>query len=414
MSFQSLGLSAELCRAVAEQQYTVPTPVQSKAIPAILNRCDIMASAHTGTGKTAGFTLPLLQLLNGQQYHRKGKAHIRALILVPTRELAMQVSESIRTYGRFLPLQSALIYGGVNIDNQIKSLNRGVDIVIATPGRLMDHLNRRSADISRVEFLVLDEADRMLDMGFINDVRKITGLMPKKRQTLLFSATLSDQIRALAGDLLVNPERIQIAQQYTAANNISQIIIPVDKTRKRDLLVHMYKTNRWNQVLVFTGMKHGASRLAEQLVKSGIEATAIHGDKSQGQRTTALGNFKNGKVKVLVATDVASRGLDIDLLPNVVNYELPREAENYIHRIGRTGRAGNRGASFSFVAADEMGLLKDIEQLLRQKLDKMIVPGFEPGARSQSVHQPKKSHVSAPPPHRHRSKNRSRSRAAAI
>lgn len=380
MSFDTLGLAAELLRAVTEQGYSNPTPVQSQAIPVILKGRDIMAGAQTGTGKTAGFTLPMLQRLNSTTTPGQ-KRHIRALVLVPTRELAAQVQESVHVYGKYLPLKSTVVFGGVGIGPQINKLRQGVDILVATPGRLLDHVEQRTLDLSRVEILVLDEADRMLDMGFIRDIRRIIALLPRQRQNLMFSATFSDEIRSLANNILQSPETIQVARKNTAAEGVSQTIHPVDHARKGELLKHLIETNSWQQVLVFIGKKHSANRLTQQLNKAGISAAAIHGNKSQAQRTKALRDFKNYKVQVLVGTDVASRGLDIDQLPHVVNYELPNIPEDYVHRIGRTGRAGNAGVAISLVAPNEAGLLKDIERLLKRDLPKVLVAGYEPDPR---------------------------------
>ena len=353
MSFESLGLSAELLRALSEQGYSTPTPIQQKAIPVILEGSDVLAAAQTGTGKTAGFTLPLLQRLSTNRQSKQKLHKPRALILVPTRELAAQVAESVNTYGRHLDLRYAVIFGGVKINPQIARLKRGIDVLIATPGRLLDHVQQRTLDLSKIDILVLDEADRMLDMGFIHDIRKVLALLPKQRQNLLFSATFSEEIRALADKLLNRPASIDVAPKNTAAETVAQIIYPVDKKRKRELLSHMIGANNWRQVLVFTRTKHGANRLAQQLEKDGLSAAAIHGNKSQGARTRALAGFKNGSVRVLVATDIAARGLDIDQLPHVVNFELPNVAEDYVHRIGRTGRAGNEGEAVSLVCVDE-------------------------------------------------------------
>ena len=378
MSFDSLGLLAELRRAVAEQGYTEPTPVQAQAIPAILAGRDIMAGAQTGTGKTAGFTLPMLQRLHAAR-PAAGRGHaIRALVLTPTRELAAQVGESVRTYGKHLPLRSAVIFGGVKINPQIDALRRGVDILVATPGRLLDHVSQRTIDLSRVEILVLDEADRMLDMGFIHDIRRVLALLPQGRQNLLFSATFPDEIKALADRLLDSPAMIEVARRNAPAELVAQVVHPVDRERKRELLSHLIASNGWRQVLVFTRTKHGANRLAEQLGRDGITAAAIHGNKSQGARTRALGDFKQGAVRVLVATDIAARGIDIDQLPHVVNFELPHVSEDYVHRIGRTGRAGNEGEALSLVCVDEHGLLRDIERLLKRDLPRVVVPGFAP------------------------------------
>ncbi|MEE9493914.1 MAG: DEAD/DEAH box helicase [Gammaproteobacteria bacterium] len=377
MSFDSLGLSAELLRAINEQGYDKPTPVQSKAIPLILQGKDVLAGAQTGTGKTAGFTLPLLHRLS--QKPGKDKRAVRALVLTPTRELAAQVEESVKTYGRHLPLRSTVVFGGVKINPQIEKLRRGVDILVATPGRLLDHASQKTVDLSKIEILVLDEADRMLDMGFIHDIRKLLALLPEKgRQTLFFSATFSNEIKQLANRLLNKPELIEVARRNTTAERIEQLVHPVDKIRKRELLSHMIGSRNWRQVLVFTRTKHGANRLAQQLEKDGLTASAIHGNKSQGARTRALAGFKNGDVRVLVATDIAARGLDIDQLPHVVNFELPNVPEDYVHRIGRTGRAGNEGQAVSLVCVDEHKLLRDIERLLKNKIPEEILQGYEP------------------------------------
>ena len=381
MSFSDLGLRAELVRAVEAQNYTQPTPVQRKAIPGILSGRDLLAGAQTGTGKTAAFTLPLLhRLAEAPPLHSKGKGQIpsvRALVLTPTRELAAQVGESVTTYGQFLPLKAATVFGGVGIGPQIKALRRGVDILIATPGRLMDLVEQRALDLGQLEVLVLDEADRMLDMGFIRDIRRILKLLPRARQNLLFSATYSAEIRALAADLLNEPLEVEVARRNTAAETVAQSVYEVEKSAKRDLLVHLIKSGNWFQVLVFTRTKHGADRLARQLDKAGIEAMAIHGNKSQGARTRALGAFKSGSLRVLVATDIAARGIDIDRLPHVVNYELPNVAEDYVHRIGRTGRAGESGEAISLVDAEERKLLKGIERLIKRPLDVRPLPAFE-------------------------------------
>jgi ATP-dependent RNA helicase RhlE len=376
MSFSSLGLSAELLRAVSEKGYTQATPIQLQAIPVILEGRDILAGAQTGTGKTAGFTLPLLQLLNGRP--RGARQAVRALILTPTRELAAQVEESVRTYGKHVPLKSTVVFGGVGFSPQADKLRRGVDILVATPGRLLDHVGQRTVDLSQVEILVLDEADRMLDMGFIRDIRKILALLPRERQNLLFSATFSDEIKQLADGLLNDPALIEVARRNTAAELVNQVVHPVDRARKRELLSHLIHSQGWKQVLVFTRTKHGANRLAEQLDKDGISATAIHGNKSQGARTKALADFKKGSVRVLAATDIAARGLDIDQLPHVVNYELPNVPEDYVHRIGRTGRAGKEGEALSLVCVDERDFLRDIERLLKRDIPKMVIEGFEP------------------------------------
>ncbi|MEB3289280.1 MAG: DEAD/DEAH box helicase, partial [Leptolyngbya sp.] len=348
MTFESLGLSTGLLRAVADQGYTEPTPIQQQAIPAVLQSQDLLASAQTGTGKTASFTLPLLQRLTSATGN--GRRAPRALILTPTRELAAQVGDSVKTYGKYLPLRTAIVYGGVKIGPQFKQLRQGVDILIATPGRLLDHVNQRTVDLSHVEILVLDECDRMLDMGFIHDIRKIMGLLPETRQTLMFSATFSRPIQQLASTLLNDPVKIEVAPRNTTAERVEQVVHPVDRHRKRELLSHMIGFHDWKQVLVFTRTKHGANRLAEQLAKDGLRTAAIHGNKTQAARAKALQDFKSGRVRVLVATDVASRGIDIDQLPYVVNFELPNVAEDYVHRIGRTGRAGNEGRAVSLIS----------------------------------------------------------------
>ena len=380
MSFASLGLSENIVRAVSERGYTEPTPIQAQAIPAVLSGGDLLAGAQTGTGKTAGFTLPILHRLSDKSVKgpSEGRPPVRALILTPTRELAAQVEESVREYGKYLKLSSMVMYGGVSINPQITRLRSRVDILVATPGRLLDHVGQGTLDLSKVEILVLDEADRMLDMGFIHDIRKILALLPKKRQNLLFSATFSDEIKALADNLLDHPALIEVARRNATNDLVTQKIYLVDREKKRDLLVHMIKAHNWHQVLVFTRTKHGANRLAEQLDKSGISALAIHGNKSQGARTRALAEFKDGSLQVLVATDIAARGIDISELPHVVNYELPNVPEDYVHRIGRTGRAGSEGEAVSLVCVDEHKLLKDIERVTKHELPKEIVPGFEP------------------------------------
>jgi ATP-dependent RNA helicase RhlE len=375
MSFSDLGLLAELQRALADQGYSDPTPVQRQAIPIILEGRDVMAGAQTGTGKTAGFTLPLLQQLHGRQCTGRP---VRSLVLTPTRELAAQVGASVESYGRYLPLRSAVIFGGVKINPQIAQLRRGVDILVATPGRLLDHVGQGTLDLSRVEVLVLDEADRMLDMGFIRDIRKILGMLPAKRQNLLFSATFSDEIKALADGLLDRPALIEVARRNATAKGVDQVIHPVDRERKRELLSFLIGSENWRQVLVFTRTKHGANRLSQQLERDGISAAAIHGNKSQGARTRALTEFKQGDIRVLVATDIAARGLDIDRLPHVVNFELPNVPEDYVHRIGRTGRAGNEGRAISLVCVDEHKLQRDIERLLKRNIPQVHIPGYEP------------------------------------
>jgi len=375
MSFTSLCLSEAIVRAVTERGYTQPTPIQAQAIPVILKGGDLMGGAQTGTGKTAGFTLPMLQRLMEKPV--SGQHHIRALVLVPTRELAAQVEESVRLYGKYLPLKSMMMFGGVNINPQIKQLQGRVDILVATPGRLLDHVQQKTVDLSHVEILVLDEADRMLDMGFIRDIKKILALLPKQRQNLLFSATFSDEIKLLAEGLLNNPALIEVARRNQTAELIEQRVYPVDREKKRELLTKLIKDHNWFQVLVFTRTKHGANRLAEQLDKDGVPALAIHGNKSQAARTRALAEFKSGKLQVLVATDIAARGIDISELPHVVNYELPNVPEDYVHRIGRTGRAGSEGEASSLVCVDELKLLRDIERLIKREIPKQVVPGFE-------------------------------------
>jgi ATP-dependent RNA helicase RhlE len=379
MLFKELGLSVELLRAVEENGYREATPIQQKAIPLILTGVDVLAGAQTGTGKTAGFTLPLLDRL--QQTRTSGPRRVRALILTPTRELAAQVGESVRTYGRHMQFKSTAVFGGVSANTQINKFRNGLDIVVATPGRILDHAQQKAIDLSSVEILVLDEADRMLDMGFIRDIKKIFAFLPKKRQNLLFSATFSDEIRRLANDLLNKPTEIQAATRNKPAENVNQLVLPVDKSRKRELLSFRIGADNLQQVLVFTRTKHGANRLASQLITDGITASAIHGNKSQGARTRALAEFKAGKVRVLVATDIAARGLDIEKLPTVVNYELPNVPEDYVHRIGRTARAGQEGQAISLVCVDENKLLADIERLLNFKIEKQVLPGYEPDPR---------------------------------
>src|SRR5580765_7542711 len=376
MSFDQLGLTPELLHAVADQGYTEPTPVQAQAIPLVLEGRDLLAGAQTGTGKTAAFVLPMLQILHASP--RQGPRVIRALILTPTRELALQVEESVRTYGARQPIRSTTIYGGVGFDPQVRALRAGPEIVVATPGRLLDHVSQRTIDLSRVEILVLDEADRMLDMGFIRDIRKVLDLLPPQRQNLLFSATFSDEIRRLASGLLDHPATVQVTPRNTPTELVTQVVHMVDRDRKRELLSHLIRSGRIEQALVFTRTKHGANRLAEQLARDGIAAAAIHGNKSQGQRVRALDDFKAGRAAILVATEVASRGLDIEELPHVVNFELPMVAEDYVHRIGRTGRAGSTGDAISLVCVDEQGLLGEIEALLRKRIPSEVIPGFEP------------------------------------
>jgi ATP-dependent RNA helicase RhlE len=392
MSFATLGLSDAILRAVTEQGYTSPTPIQAQAIPAVLNGGDLLAGAQTGTGKTAGFTLPILHRLStdkigAAQVNKTAARVVRALILTPTRELAAQVEESVRLYGKYTSLNSAVIFGGVGINPQIKQLKHGVDILVATPGRLLDHMEQRTVDLSKVEILILDEADRMLDMGFIRDIKKVLAVLPPKRQNLLFSATFSDEIKALADGLLNKPAMIEVARRNSAVEVIQQTIYPVDRDKKHPMLAHLIKSNNWTQVLVFTRTKHGANKLVEQLGADGIGAMAIHGNKSQSARTKALSEFKDGALQVLVATDIAARGIDIDQLPHVVNYDLPNIPEDYVHRIGRTGRAGATGEAVSLVCVDEHDMLKDIEKLIKQTLPRQVIPGFEPdpSARAQPI-----------------------------
>jgi ATP-dependent RNA helicase RhlE len=382
--FGALGLRDELVRAVLAHGYDTPTPIQKQAIPAVLQGGDLLGGAQTGTGKTAGFVLPMLQRLMqtanaGNASQRISKAP-RALILAPTRELAAQVEESVRIYGKFLPLTSTCIFGGVGIQPQVAALRKGVDIVVATPGRLLDHHQQRTIDMSRVEILVLDEADRMLDMGFIHDIKKVLAVLPPRRQNLLFSATFSDDIKALADRLLNNPQAIEVARRNTTIEVVEQSVVLVEKAHKAKLLIHLVRSHNWSQTLVFTRTKHGANRLAEQLEKSGITSMAIHGNKSQGARTKALAEFKSGSLQVLVATDIAARGIDIDQLPQVVNYELPNVPEDYVHRIGRTGRAGSTGEAMSLVMQEELPLLKDIEKFSKQTIPRVKIEGFNPAS----------------------------------
>ncbi len=399
MSFDDLGLSTSLLHAVERQGYTEPSPIQEKAIPLILERRDVLASAQTGTGKTAGFTLPILQILS--EGHQLRKRPVRALVLTPTRELAAQVSENVKAYGEFLHLRSTVIFGGVNQNPQVKALRNGVDILIATPGRLLDLHNQRLLSLASVEILVLDEADRMLDMGFLRDINKILALMPPRRQNLLFSATFSKEIKQLANGFLHNPVLVEATPENTTVEKIIQKSIRVDKGKKPALIIKLISEGNWKQVLVFTRTKHGANRLSEKMNKSGITASAIHGNKSQGARTKALAGFKKGEVRVLVATDIAARGLDIPLLPHVVNFEMPNVAEDYVHRIGRTGRAGASGEAVSLVSHDEVDLLRGIERLVGQRIPSQTIEGFEPSSNpppkaaakpnNQRRHKPKNS-----------------------
>ena len=376
MSFLNLGLCPQILRAVEEEGYTIATPIQTKAIPVILSKKDVLAAAQTGTGKTAGFTLPLLELLN-KNYSKDRKSVVKALILTPTRELATQVAQSVEVYGKYLPFKSAVIFGGVGINPQKAILKKGVDIITATPGRLLDLVSQDCLDLSKVEFLVLDEADRMLDMGFIHDIKKILSILPKHRQNLLFSATFSPEIKKLADGLLKTPVLIEVSKANSTSHKVEQTVHHVDKERKKELLIHLLNKNSWKQVLVFTRTKHGANKLSEALIKDKITSAAIHGNKSQGARTKALDDFKAGTVRVLVATDIAARGIDIDQLPHVINFELPNVPEDYVHRIGRTGRAGNSGDAISLVCIDEHDYLLAIEKLIKQKINKIAIEGFK-------------------------------------
>ncbi|MBC3757388.1 DEAD/DEAH box helicase [Hyunsoonleella sp. SJ7] len=383
MSFQSLGLSEALLKAVSKKGYTAPSPIQQKAIPPVLEGKDVLASAQTGTGKTAGFTLPLLHLLseNPKQKYRP----IRALILTPTRELAAQVYANVKEYSEFLNLRSAVIFGGVNQKPQVATMRRGVDVLVATPGRLLDLQNQGLLSIKRIEIFVLDEADRMLDMGFLRDIEKVISLMPDRRQNLMFSATFSRDIKKLAHGILNSPVQVEATPENTTVEAIAQKVYRVAKGKKTGLIIKLISEGNWKQVLVFTRTKHGANRLCEKMVKAGITAAAIHGNKSQGARTKALAGFKNGHVRVLVATDIAARGLDIPLLPHVINFELPNISEDYVHRIGRTGRAGASGEALSLVSADETTFLRDIEKLIEMKLPVQIIEGFEPDPNASTA-----------------------------
>ena len=386
MNFTDLGLAEPLVRAVREHGYDTPTPIQLQAIPQVLKGGDLLAGAQTGTGKTAGFVLPMLQRLMAvpSKKDARGRVAIRALILTPTRELAAQVEESVRTYGKHVPLTSMVMFGGVGMQPQIDKLRKGVDILVATPGRLLDHHGQRTLDLGHVEIFVLDEADRMLDMGFIHDIKKVLAVVPAKKQSLLFSATFSDEIKALADKLLNEPALIEVARRNQTADTIAQKVHPVGRERKKELLAHLIKTGNWHQVLVFTRMKHGANRLTEYLNDQGITAMAIHGNKSQSARTKALADFKTNDLQVLVATDIAARGIDIDQLPHVVNFELPNVPEDYVHRIGRTGRAGATGEAISLACVDEDIFLRDIERLIKRTIPRELVPGFEPPASEKA------------------------------
>jgi ATP-dependent RNA helicase RhlE len=397
MSFQALGLNDELLKAVSNQGYTTPTPVQKQAIPHIIAGKDVLAGAQTGTGKTAGFTLPMLQRLMGNFDPHQKPRRVRALVLVPTRELAAQVLESVQIYGKHLPLKAEMIVGGASINNQIRALRHGCDIVVATTGRLCDHINERHINLSNVEMLILDEADRMLDMGFLPDIRRIIGNLPKQRQNLMFSATYSAPIKELASKILQNPIAVEVAKPNITSENVSELVYPIQKENKRALLSYLIGSNNWQQVLVFVRTKHGADRLEKQLIMDGIRSAALHGDKSQGARTKALDYFKNGKVAVLVATDIAARGLDIDTLPHVVNYDLPQVPEDYIHRIGRTGRAGAKGHAISLVSEEEAHLLGDIEKLLKRHLPQVEDTGYPSVSLNTMAPAPKKKSTQPAP-----------------
>ena len=379
MSFANMGLSAPLLRAVEEQGYQTPTPIQVKAIPVVLAGRDLMAAAQTGTGKTAGFALPILEKLS--KGPRAKANQVRTLILTPTRELAAQVDASFAAYGRHLSMRFAVVFGGVKINPQMMVLRQGVDVLVATPGRLLDLYNQNAVRFNQLEVLVLDEADRMLDMGFIHDIKKILALLPKQRQTLMYSATFSDEIRGLAKNLVRDPVQISVTPQNTTVKSVTHWMVPVDKKRKPAVLIHLIKENNWEQALVFTRTKHGANKLTQQLEKEKITAVAIHGNKSQNARTKALADFKAGNVRILVATDIAARGLDIDQLPQVVNFDLPNVAEDYVHRIGRTGRAGSTGQAISLVSADEFPQLSEIEYVIKELIQREYLDGFEPGKR---------------------------------
>ena len=408
MSFKSLGLSDALLRAISKKGYTTPSPIQQKAIPLILERKDVLASAQTGSGKTAGFALPILQILSSTQPLRQRP--VRTLILTPTRELAAQVQEEFKEYSEFLDLRSTVIFGGVGATPQINTLRQGVDILVATPGRLLDLHNQRAVSLAKVEILVLDEADRMLDMGFLRDIKKILALLPARRQNLLFSATFSKEIKTLANEFLHHPVLVEATPENTTVDKIDQIVYRVDKAKKTDLIIKLISEGDWQQVLVFTRTKHGANKLSEKMEKAGISSSAIHGNKSQGARTKALAGFKSGKVRVLVATDIAARGLDIPLLPHVINFELPNIPEDYIHRIGRTGRAGASGEALSLVSLDEMDFLRDIEKLVGQRIPSEILQDFKPTEtqadvraaaeekKQQKANRPRRNDTNTPKP----------------
>ncbi|MBE7685527.1 DEAD/DEAH box helicase [Tenacibaculum piscium] len=422
MTFKSLGLSDALLKAIEEKGYDTPSPIQAKAIPPILEGKDVLASAQTGTGKTAGFTLPVLQRLADSK-HPKYRP-VRALVLTPTRELAAQVHDNVREYSKYLDIRSTVVFGGVKVASQIRTLRQGVDILVATPGRLLDLHDQKAVSFNRIEVLILDEADRMLDMGFVRDINKIISFMPAKRQNLMFSATFSTEIKRLASGILRNPVSVEAEPENSTAEKVSQKVYAVDKGQKTEVVINLIKEGNWSQVLIFTRTKHGANKLTEKLIKSGISAAAIHGNKSQGARTKALANFKNNTNRVLVATDIAARGIDIPLLPHVINFELPNVPEDYVHRIGRTGRAGAKGEALSLVCSEETEYQKEIEKILKQKLKTEIIPGYEPrdtaGAKRAATQKkgstPKKKGVgashrggSAAKPKRQRPSNNSRS-----
>src|SRR5512137_574027 len=396
MSFDTLGLRTELLNAVAAQGYTTPTPIQSEAIPVIFEGCDLLAGAQTGTGKTAAFALPIVQML-GENIPKEKRRIPRALVLVPTRELAAQVSEEMNIYARRLGLRSTMIYGGVTIQAQIERLHRGVDIVVATPGRLLDHAERGTVNLSRIEVLVLDEADRMLDLGFIDDILRVAEYLPAKRQTLLFSATYSQSIKQLADELLDHPKRIEVARSNIAADAVTQAVYEVERSRKREMLSFLIRQGGWSQVLVFARTRYGADKLTEELLLDGIKAAAIHSNKSQSIRTRTLAEFKRGEFRVLVATDVAARGLDIERLPHVVNYDLPQVPEDYVHRIGRTGRAGEDGVALSLVSPEEKPLLQAIERLLNYAIPRQTLAEFPRTAARRSVRVKEIKQAAKPP-----------------
>lgn len=409
MSFNSLGLSEALLKAISKKGYTTPTPIQLKAIPRILEGKDLLASAQTGTGKTAGFALPILQkLTSSRQLHNRP---VRTLVLTPTRELAAQVREDFRAYAEFTDIRSTVVFGGVNAKPQIRTLRQGVDVLVATPGRLLDLHNQKVFSLKSVEVLVLDEADRMLDMGFLRDIKKILALLPRRRQNLLFSATFSKEIKQLAGSFLHHPVLVEATPEITTAEKVDQIIYKTDKSRKTELVIKLISEGNWQQVLIFTRTKHGANKLSQKLNKAGIHSAAIHGNKSQGARTKALSGFKKGTVRVLVATDIAARGLDIPLLPHVINYELPNIPEDYVHRIGRTGRAGASGEAISIVSVDENEYVRGIEKLLGERLKSTTVPGFEVTETLQEILEKKAENKSQHQQRRRNPRNASKQKS---